>query len=96
MGKVKRKARGPALSQAASGGALHHRLLLCGGSARLVIEIDGQLHLEDDVAIRDARRTAYLENQGLIVYRVTGADVMYDPDEAASEIIRMGKALSIA
>ena len=62
-------------------------------AARLVVEIDGQIHDEDDVAIRDARRNAYLEKQGLLVYRLTGADVMYDPDEAAAEVIRKATSL---
>jgi len=32
-------------------------------AARLGVEIDGQVHDEDDVVVRDARRTAYLEKQ---------------------------------
>ncbi|MBW8880049.1 MAG: endonuclease domain-containing protein [Asticcacaulis sp.] len=62
-------------------------------SARLVIEIDGQVHDDDDVAIRDARRTVYLEKQGLIVCRITGVDVMYDPDEVARQVIEKAKLL---
>jgi very-short-patch-repair endonuclease len=62
-------------------------------AARPVIEIEGQIHGEDDVVIRDARKTAYLEKQGLIVYRLAGADVMYDPDEAAAEVIRTAMSL---
>jgi len=54
-------------------------------ASRLVIEIDGQ--------VRDARRLAYLEKQGLIVWRVTGADVMCDPDAVAAEIILKAKSL---
>jgi len=62
-------------------------------AARLVIEIDGLTHYDDDVAVRDERRTAYLEKAGLTVYRATGADVMHDPDEVAREIIRRAKLL---
>jgi hypothetical protein len=41
-------------------------------AARLVIEIDGQVHDDNAAAVHDARRTAYLEKEGLVVYRVTG------------------------
>jgi very-short-patch-repair endonuclease len=62
-------------------------------AARLVIEIDGQVHATEDVAERDERRTAYLQSQNLTVYRLAGADVMGDPDEAALGVILMAKAL---
>jgi very-short-patch-repair endonuclease len=62
-------------------------------AARLVIEIDGQVHGTEDIAERDERRTAYLEARGLTVYRLSGADVMGDPDEAALCVILTAKAL---
>lgn len=65
----------------------------CCAAARLIVEIDGQIHNEDHIALRDARRTLYLEAQGLTVHRVSGADVMYDPDDAATAIISLAQAL---
>ena len=47
--------------------------LLCF-SEKLIIEVDGDTHVGRDV--RDARRTAYIEQQGYRVIRFTNADVM--------------------
>ncbi len=62
----------------------------CAG-AKLVIEIEGQIHNNPEVAHRDAIRTAWLESQGLEVVRISGADVMQDPDEVALGIITHAK-----
>jgi very-short-patch-repair endonuclease len=53
---------------------------------RLVVEIDGGSH--EDRADEDRERTAYLEQQGLRVYRVTNQDVMSDKEAVATGIAR--------
>lgn len=45
-------------------------------SQRLVIEVDGDSHYENDTAIADQRRTARLVALGLRVVRVTNEDVL--------------------
>jgi very-short-patch-repair endonuclease len=45
-------------------------------AAHLVIEIDGGQHFSDSGETRDARRTAYIENQGFRVLRFGNADVL--------------------
>lgn len=44
-------------------------------SAKLVIEIDGSQHFEEDGMAHDKERTAYLESLGLTVVRYSNADV---------------------
>ena len=43
--------------------------------AKLVIEIDGSQHYEENAAAHDEARTAYLQLQGLRVIRFTNADI---------------------
>ena len=62
-------------------------------AARLIVEIDGQVHGTENVAERDEPRTVYLEAQNLTIYRLSGTDVMGDPDEAALGVILTAKAL---
>jgi adenine-specific DNA-methyltransferase len=42
----------------------------------VVIEVDGSQHYEDEGVLRDERRTAYLEAQGLRVLRFTNTEVL--------------------
>jgi very-short-patch-repair endonuclease len=44
----------------------------------LVVEVDGASH--EDRAEHDRKRTEYLEQHGLRVFRVTNADVMADAE----------------
>ena len=44
-------------------------------SAKLVIEIDGSQHYEDDYILRDLRRNDYFQSLGLNVLRYTNRDV---------------------
>ena len=46
--------------------------------ARLVVELDGSQHCEPSTQTYDTRRTAYLNNQGLYVLRVSNLDVMHE------------------
>lgn len=56
-------------------------------AARLVIEIDGQFHTLPEVEARDEIRSKWLESQGLVIMRISAADVMLDPDETALGVV---------
>ena len=43
--------------------------------AKLVIELDGSQHYEDETAEKDSQRTAFLENCGLTVIRIPNNEV---------------------
>ena len=43
--------------------------------AKLIIELDGSQHYEDENMIRDAERTAFLESYGLRVLRIPNNEV---------------------
>ena len=43
--------------------------------AKLIIELDGSQHYEGDGAVKDAERTAYLEQYGLTVVRIPNNQV---------------------
>ena len=43
--------------------------------AKLVIELDGSQHYEDDKIVNDAERTAFLESYGLTVLRIPNNEV---------------------
>ena len=60
--------------------------------AKLVIEIDGEVHNREDNPEKDLRRTNYLEGLGLEVYRIPGDEVMADPDEVALGILERALA----
>ena len=44
--------------------------------AKLVIELDGSQHCEPDAIDYDCKRTAFLEQKGLFVLRISNLDVM--------------------
>ena len=43
--------------------------------AKLVIELDGSQHYEDDKIVKDGERTAFLESYGLTVLRIPNNEV---------------------
>ena len=53
---------------------------------KLAVEIDGQIHFADDNPERDARRTAWLNAQGIEVLRIPATAVLRNADEAAEYI----------
>ncbi|HLY78900.1 MAG TPA: DUF559 domain-containing protein [Caulobacteraceae bacterium] len=57
-------------------------------AAKLVVEVDGAHHTEDDQIARDEARTAYLERLGCHVVRVPGGDVLRNVDDAAQGIVQ--------
>ena len=58
----------------------------CCSKARLVIEIDGGVHDNEEVMARDAHREAYIREQGYRVLRLTSREVIEDPDAAAARV----------
>ena len=62
-------------------------------AARLAIEIDGAGHSEDAQIEHDERRDAWLNRQGVMVYRVPASSVFEDAGEAADGVRRMADAL---
>ena len=56
--------------------------------AKLLIEVDGESHLEKDQIEYDKARTEYLEDLGYKVIRFTNNDVRYNINAVVDEIIR--------
>jgi very-short-patch-repair endonuclease len=56
--------------------------------AKLLIEIDGESHLQPNQKEYDEARTEYLEELGYKVIRFTNDDVRYNLDVVASEILK--------
>ncbi len=57
-------------------------------AAKLVIEVDGSAHNMGDRPLHDARRDAWLREQGLRVIRFDAADVMNDMNSVLLAILR--------
>ena len=64
----------------------------CCSTARLVIEVDGGVHEDDEQQLRDARRDAYMNERGYRVLRIDARAVFNDPDKVAADI----RALALA
>ena len=62
-------------------------------AARLVIEVDGAHHTEEERAARDAVRDAYMRRLGYRVMRIPGGDVMRESDETSQGIVQAALAL---
>ena len=58
-------------------------------SARLVIEIDGEVHSMEGAPERDARRDQHLRSRGLTVMRVAARDILTNADGAAEAIVSL-------
>ena len=56
--------------------------------ARLIVEIDGETHWQDHERRRDARRTAFLEDQGWTVLRVWNDEVYRNEQGVVDTIAR--------
>ncbi len=53
---------------------------------RLVLEVDGGQHFEDEAITADAKRTMFLESQGLKVVRFTNTEVLQELDAVIARI----------
>ena len=60
-------------------------------AAKLLVEVDGDAHDMGDRPERDARRDAWLREQGLCVLRFLAADVMRDLDSVVTAILRAAR-----
>ena len=58
----------------------------CCSKAKLVIEVDGGIHEDEDRMARDAHREAYIRERGYRVLRLTNREVLADPDAAAARV----------
>jgi very-short-patch-repair endonuclease len=55
-------------------------------ASRLIVEVDGDTHVGETAMSYDARRTAFLEQEGYRVVRFTNADVMGNLEGVADAI----------
>jgi very-short-patch-repair endonuclease len=55
--------------------------------ARLAIEVDGEAHLRGERPGRDARRDAWLREQGVEVLRFAAVDVVRDVDAVLRQVL---------
>jgi len=67
----------------------------CCSTARLVIEVDGGVHNDEDRVLRDAYRDEYLRERGYQVLRITAREVLADPDGAAEKVRAAAQAPSV-
>ena len=59
--------------------------------AKLVIEIEGEIHERENNPQRDERRTLYLEGLGLEVLRIPGDEAMGNSDEVVLGILALAR-----
>ena len=59
--------------------------------AKLVVELDGSQHYASKEMAQDARRTAYLQMQGITVLRFTNLEVLRQFDAVCEAIDRKAK-----
>ena len=57
--------------------------------AKLVVEVDGDSHFNEQAQAYDAERSAYLQGLGLWVLRFTNRDVFTQRDAVVAEIMRV-------
>jgi very-short-patch-repair endonuclease len=55
-------------------------------AAKLVVEVDGGVHNEEDRIVRDHYRDEYLRERGCQILRITAQEVLNDPDAAAAKV----------
>lgn len=53
---------------------------------RLVVEIDGDSHFNDESLLKDNSRTAFIEKEGIEVLRFTNTDVYKNIDSVLEEL----------
>ena len=58
-------------------------------AAKLVIEVDGQIHDNERAATRDGQRDAYMESLGLEIIRIPAKEIFADADSVAQGLIAM-------
>ena len=58
-------------------------------AARLVVEVDGEIHSTAPARQRDQTRDAFIQDHGLKVIRVAARDVLANADRAADAIVSL-------
>ena len=58
-------------------------------AAKLVIEIDGQVHEQGEELERDGKRDAIIAAMGLRVMRIAARDVFANPDAVADGLVQL-------
>jgi very-short-patch-repair endonuclease len=61
-------------------------------AARLVVEVDGEIHATDAARKKDRTRDTYLRGRGLNVVRVAARDILGNADRAAEAIVSLAAA----
>jgi len=61
-------------------------------AAKLVVEVDGEVHSAPDVIARDTYRDDYMRSRGLTVIRIPAREILGGADAAASAILRLAEA----
>lgn len=61
----------------------------CCAAAKLAVEADGEVHGLGKQPERDSRKDSWLLRQGISVLRISGRDIMADPDGVADGIVRL-------
>ena len=56
---------------------------------KLVIEVDGEFHLQKDKIEYDAMRTSIFNNFGIQVYRFTNQEILEDSHEILSSLLKL-------
>jgi very-short-patch-repair endonuclease len=57
-------------------------------ASRLAVEVDSEAHDRGDRPLRDARRDAVLQANGLTILHIAAPDVLRDPDAVADAVMR--------
>jgi very-short-patch-repair endonuclease len=61
---------------------------------RLVIEVDGEIHLKNDIKTHDEGRTGELENLGIKVIRFTNKEILNDSKQVIERITEIIQKLT--
>lgn len=60
-------------------------------AAKLIIEVDGEVHSAPGAPAKDAYRDAYMRSRGLTVVRIPAREILGDADGTASAILALAE-----
>jgi len=58
----------------------------CCPSERLIVEVDGPVHEEEEVIAYDRRRDTFLRSKGYVVLRIAAGDLFHNADLVIEKI----------
>ncbi|WP_375390867.1 endonuclease domain-containing protein [uncultured Sphingomonas sp.] len=58
-------------------------------AVKLVIEVDGQIHDQPEVVVRDATRDAFIALRGLKIIRLLATEILGDADQGAAAVVAL-------